>query len=87
MPEFEFDETKSIHNKSKHGIDFIEAQSIWGDVDRVIIPAKEMEEPRYLLIDKINKKLWSAIYTTRNGRMRIISVRRSRKEEIKIYGS
>ena len=87
MIDFEFDKTKSINNKIKHGIDFIEAQRLWDDVDRVIIPAKKMDEPRYLLIGKIEHKTWSAIYTTRIGRIRIISVRRSCKEETKIYES
>ena len=32
--EFEFDATKSAANRAKHGIDFVEAQSIWNDPDR-----------------------------------------------------
>ena len=83
--EYEFDKLKSERNKEKHGIDFIEVQLIWEDIDRIEIPARTEGEPRYLVIGKIGNKCWSAIITYRGDRIRIISVRRSRKEEIEIY--
>jgi uncharacterized DUF497 family protein len=85
--EFEYDEVKSKGNKEKHGIDFVEAQLLWDDPDRMEIPAKAEDEPRYVVIGKIGERHWSAIVTFRENRIRIISVRRSRKEEIKIYES
>ena len=85
--EYEFDKLKSERNKEKHGIDFIEAQLIWEDIDRIEIPARTDDEPRYLVIGKIGKRHWSAIIRYRDDRIRIISVRRSRKEEIAIYES
>jgi len=85
--EFEWDSRKSESNKRKHGIDFIEAQAIWNDPDRVEIPARTVDEPRYLLIGKIGDRHWSAIVTYRNEKIRIISVRRSRREELEIYES
>ena len=85
--EFEFDRRKSQMNKKKHGIDFIEAQSLWNDPDRIEIPAKTIDEQRFLLIGRISDKHWSSIITYRNDRIRIVSVRRSRKEEIEIYES
>ena len=87
MTEFEFDKKKSQINKKKHGIDFIEAQILWEDPDRIEIPLKTLDEARYLLIGKISEKRSSAILTYRGDRVRIISVRRSRKEEIEIYES
>lgn len=83
--EFEYDIQKSKLNKEKHGIDFIEAQALWTDTDRIEIPARTLNEERYLLIGKISDKFWSAIYTYRNEKVRLISVRRSRKEEVEIY--
>ncbi len=83
--EFEFDPLKSRINKQKHGIDFKKAQRLWEDIDRIVTPAKMVDELRYLVIGKIEKKHWSAIVTTREKNIRIISVRRSRKEEIEIY--
>ena len=85
--EFEFDNDKSKKNHEKHGIDFFEAQLLWEDPDRVVIPAKTTDEPRYLLIGKIGEKYWSAVFTHRLEKLRIISVRRSRSEEVDIYES
>ena len=87
MAEFEFDKNKSLINKEKHGIDFREAQKLWNDSDRIIIPSKNLDEKRFLLIGIINNKHWSAVFTNRNEKIRIISVRRSRKNEIEIYES
>ena len=84
---FEFDHKKSESNKAKHGIDFLEAQSLWDDPDIIEIPANTIDEPRYIVIGKINDKFWSGIITFRNENIRIISVRRSRTEEIEIYES
>ena len=85
--EFEFDNSKSDKNRETHGIDFIEVQLLWDDPDRVVIPARTVDEPRYLLIGKIAEKLWSAVFTYRHEQIRIISVRRSRSEEVDIYES
>lgn len=84
---FEFDEQKSRINRKKHGIDFIEAQSLWNDPFRIEIPAKTVDEKRFLVIGKIDGRHWSSIITYRNQNVRIISVRRCRKEEIRIYES
>jgi uncharacterized DUF497 family protein len=85
--EFEFDSSKSQSNQEKHSIDFIAAQRLRADPDRIEIPAKTEDEPRYLVIGKSLQKHWSAVITYRNGKIRIISVRRSRVEEVKIYES
>ena len=85
--EFEFDEAKSAGNKAKHGIDFQAAQALWEDVDRIEIPARTQDEPRFLVIGKIGQRLWSAIVTPRGQRIRIISVRAARRKEIEIYES
>lgn len=85
--EFEFDPEKSNSNKQKHGIDFYEAQKLWDDPDLIEIPVKISDEPRFLAIGKISGKHWSGIITYRNRTIRIISVRRSRKEEVDLYES
>ena len=84
---FEFDINKSQSNKKKHGIDFIEGQLLWSDPDLIEIPARSIDEQRFVLIGKIKEKYWSAIITYREKNIRIISIRRSRLEEIKIYES
>lgn len=82
---FEYDQAKSASNKRKHGVDFDEAQSLWEDPFRLEIPAKVTGEPRFLVIGEYNGKLWSCIITYRSETIRIISARRSRKEEIELY--
>ena len=85
--EFEFDLKKSRANKRKHGIDFEDAQTLWSDQGLIEIPARTTDEPRFLAIGTIGDEHWSAVITYRGDRTRIISVRRSRKEEIEIYES
>ena len=85
--EYEFDEQKSKVNKTKHGIDFVEAQTLWEDIDLLEIPARTDDEPRTIVIGKIREKHWSAIITYRHEKIRIISVRRSRREERELYES
>lgn len=83
--EFEYDEAKSRANLAKHGIDFEAAQELWDDSQRIEILARTEDEPRSLVIGLIEGKHWSAVVTPREGRTRIISVRRSRDEEVTIY--
>jgi uncharacterized protein len=85
--EFEFDPAKSAANLEKHGIDFTQAQQLWQDATRVEIPARTTDEPRWLVIGRIDGKHWSVLVTYRQGRGRIISARRSRKEEVALYES
>jgi uncharacterized DUF497 family protein len=85
--EFEFDPDKSAANLAKHGIDFAEAQVLWQDPMYLEVPARTTDEPRWLVIGQINGKHWSAVVTYRQQRIRIISVRRSRDEEVAIYES
>jgi len=85
MEEFEFDATKSQTNHDKHGIDFIAAQVLWKDPYLLEVRANSEDEHRLLLIGKIGEKHWSAVVTHREGRIRLISVRRSRKQEVDLY--
>jgi len=87
MFDFEFDEDKSRANLDKHGIDFVSAQELWKDPNLVEIPARTEDEPRYLVIGLIKGRHWSAVVTPRNSNIRIISIRRSRVEEVGIYES
>jgi uncharacterized DUF497 family protein len=82
---FEYDPEKSAENKRKHGVDFEEAQELWSDPGLLEIPARVTEEPRWVVIGTMTEKHWSAVITRRGDNLRIISVRRSRDEEIEIY--
>jgi hypothetical protein len=83
--EFEFDPDKSVANRDKHGIDFGSAQALWDDPDLVEIQARTTGEARFLIVGRIGDKHWSAVITYRQERVRIISVRRSRQEEVELY--
>jgi len=85
--EFAFDPQKSESNKKKRGIDFYEPQALWGDPDVIEIPARTPDEPRFLVIGQISGTHWSSVIAYRSGKIRIISVRRSRKEAVDIYES
>jgi uncharacterized DUF497 family protein len=88
MLPFEYDQNKSNRNLAKHGIDFDAAQSLWNDPDLLEIPAKKAtDEIRFLVIGRISHKHWSAVITYRGKNIRIISVRRSRIEEVNFYES
>ena len=84
---FEFDVNKSKSNLVKHGIDFETASRLWTDPQRIEIPARTVDEPRLMLIAKFEDKVWSAIFTHVEQNIRIISVRRARKNEEEIYYS
>ena len=82
---FEYDPAKSIENKAKHGINFEEAQALWQDVDRLEAMILRPGEKRYLLVGRTGSLHWTAIITYRGELVRIISVRRSRHDEVECY--
>ena len=82
---FEYDEGKSRSNKTKHGIDFLEAQMLWLDSDLLRLSANCEMEARFLFIGRIDDRHWSAIATYRGESIRLISVRRSRPREVQAY--
>jgi len=85
---FEYDENKSLINKSKHDIDFEQAKELWNDPYSFELPSSQNEdEDRFLVLGQINSKNYTAIITYRETNIRIISVRRSRKKEIELYES
>ena len=84
MP-FDFDLDKSRRNRTKHGIDFVEAQDLWLDENLIEIPARTEDEPRFLVVGRMGGRHWSAVITYRGDTIRIISARRSRAEEVALY--
>jgi uncharacterized DUF497 family protein len=85
--EFEFDSAKSMSNLEKHGISFDGAKQLWRDPRVLILKARHNVEPRWVAVGSIGEKHWSAIFTYRSERVRIISVRRSRSKEVALYES
>lgn len=85
MVRFEFDPVKSAANLTKHGIDFDRAQSLWEDEDYLEIPARTQDEPRWIVLGRIDGRVWAAIVTRRGQAIRIISARRARPTEEALY--
>jgi uncharacterized DUF497 family protein len=85
--EVEYDPRKSEANKAKHGIDFERAQALWLDPFLLEAPAITEDEPRFIAVGRIDGRHWTAVFTRREGRVRLISVRRSRRREIEAYES
>ena len=82
---YEYDPAKSQNNKSKHGIDFEEAQELWKDDNLLEITAHFRDERRFAVIGRIHEIMWTVVCTMRGESIRIISCRRSRKTEIALY--
>ena len=87
MTEFQYDTKKSLSNLKKHGIDFEQAQTLWDDPNLLELKARSNDERRSLIIARLNEQYWSAVVTYRDGEIRVISVRRSRAAEVKLYES
>lgn len=82
---FEYNALKSASNKNKHGIDFETAKKLWLDPNMLALEVRTVPEHRLMIIGKIANKHWSAIITYRQHRIRLISVRRSRINEVEFY--
>ena len=61
------------------------ARLLWLDAMLIEIPARTVDEPIFLVVGRIHGRHWSAVVTYRDDRVRIISVRRARIEEVEIY--
>jgi uncharacterized DUF497 family protein len=84
---FEFDPKKSAANAEKHKIDFVRAQALWQDPNAADVASPHPGEERRMYIGQAEGKLWTAIYTRRGDKVRLISVRRSRDMEKATYGT
>jgi uncharacterized DUF497 family protein len=63
------------------------ARKLWKDPNRVEVPTKWVDEARTLLIAKLDEEIGTAVFTLRKNTTRIISVRKARDNEKKVYHS
>jgi len=82
---FEFDNQKSRATKTKHGIVFGDAKILWDDPDFIEIPARTDDEPRFMVIGRIDDRIWAGVITYRRETIRLISVRPASRKEVEIY--
>ncbi len=85
---FDWDPQKNRQNLAKHGVDFDVAKEIFEheyieDID----DSMSYEEERYIALGRIGDKHYVVVYTMRDGRRRIISARKAKRQEIHGYYS
>ena len=84
--EFEWDEAKRIGNLRKHGVDFVRVLDFdWETAARFEDIRRPYGEERWLALGKIGERLHTLVYTIRLGRTRVISLRRSKRQEVAVY--
>lgn len=88
--EFEWDPEKAAANATKHGVEFSEAMTVFGDPLEAMItdPDHSEGEQRFLSIGLSSEnRLLVVAYTERAGRTRIISAREASAQEREHYES
>jgi uncharacterized DUF497 family protein len=79
---FEWDDDKRLANVQKHGIDFVDAASIFEEDVVVILDDRyDYGETRYIAFGLMHGKVIVVAYTERGARIRLISARRALKNE------
>ena len=85
--EYEWDERKSTWNRQQRGFGFELAYEF--DFTTAVIVEdrrKDYGEVRYRAAGRIGGLPYMVVFTPRNGRIRIISMRRMHEEEAQEYG-
>jgi uncharacterized DUF497 family protein len=88
--EFEWDPDKATANVRKHGVEFAEAVTVFGDPLEVTIPDPDHSEGgrRCLSLGmSVSGRLLVVAYTEREGRIRIINAREAASHERQQYES
>jgi uncharacterized DUF497 family protein len=88
--EFTWDPDKAAENVRKHGVDFVEASTIFGDPLEVTIPDPEHSEGEFRFLSlgqSAEARLLVVAYTEREGKIRIIHARMAEPKERRAYES
>ncbi len=86
--EFEWDAAKAESNKTKHGISFLEASTVFGDTLSLTFPDPDHseDEDRFITIGLSHRqRLLIVSHTDREERIRLISARETTRNEKKYY--
>ena len=85
---FEWDPSKDSANRSKHGVGFEEATTVFDDPLSITIPDPDhaTDEGRFVIIGMSGKRsLLIVVHTIRGERIRLISARPATKHEKRNY--
>jgi hypothetical protein len=77
---FEWDESKRQAILAKHGLDFRRAVQVF-DPPSFTYPSARQDEERWVTVGKARGRLVAVVWTWRSGAIRVISMRRARREE------
>lgn len=85
---YAWDERKRVSNLRKHGVEFAIVQNF--DFETALVlrdNRKNYGEERYRAYGTINGRLHALVFTRREGRIRVISLRKSNTREIANYAA
>lgn len=86
--EFEWDEAKAHANKTKHGVAFEEAKTVFDDPFFVDFydPDHSNDEHRYIILgESVHHHLLMVFYAERGDDIRLISARKATQRERRDY--
>jgi uncharacterized protein len=81
---FEWDERKREANLVKHGLDFRRAVQVL-DRPSFTYSSPRQDEARWVTVGEAYGRLVAVVGTSRSGAIRVISMRRARREERRQY--
>ena len=85
--DFEWDEAKDAANRAKHGVGFDFARELqWEDARPEKDVRAEYGEDRFIIYAYREARLYACVFTLRQERIRIISLRKANKREERDYG-
>ncbi len=87
--DFEWDDAKCRLNQRKHGLGFEFALSVFRDSDRYEYNVSRSEdgETRLKVLGRVSDRLFSVVFTIRDGSCRVISLRPANPKEERIHAN
>ncbi len=83
---YEWDETKRADNRVKHWIDFSVVEAFeWDSVLMAPDVRHDYGELRYSAFGLIEDRLFNLVFTPRASKVRVISLRRANRREVRRY--
>jgi hypothetical protein len=86
--DYEWDDGKRISNLKKHGVDFRDVAIFeWGQAVVSEDISESYGEPRYKALGFVSSCLMLLVFTLRGETVRVISLRKATRQEVRSYGS
>lgn len=84
---YEWDEAKAVGNEALHKVSFDAVAGFdWDTADILEDSRKDYGEERFIAYGLIEDRLHCLVFTIRTPRVRVISLRRANKREVRDYG-